>query len=134
MSSTKNNRIKRLIAKNLNHPRTAEVHSPRQPRVMTHTVTIKNKDTGDLTKQKTQITIIDNTYGRTERRATEAKRLANAIGKFHAISGQPAGVGYYETPGKKERMGKFAHKKDSRAKKAEAKNNAKKSKGMKKGG
>lgn len=121
MSSTKNNRIKRLIARNLAHGRTAESSYPRQPRVMTHTVTIKNKETGDLTKQKTQITIIDNTYGRTERRKDEAKRLINAIGKFHEIKGQPAGVGYYETPGKKERMSKFAHKKNVRESKATAK-------------
>lgn len=112
MSSTKNNRIKRLITK------------------------IEKKPERITSKKTPECYIKINYYelGKAEidRRDQEIKRLRNALGK--RFDDKTTGGHYYETPGKKERMGKFAHKKDSRAKKAEAKQNAKKSKGMKKGG
>lgn len=111
MSSTKNNRIKRLIERN------------------------KKKQLykiGRTPQGQTYEWFANKIARMNERRSEETKRLETAIGK--RFPNKETGGHYYETPGKKERMQKFAHKKDSRAKKATAKAEGKKQRGMKKGG
>lgn len=103
MSTTKNGRIRKLIAAINEHKPSNERSRPHESRMMEHTVSTKNKETGEVIKNKTTIIIIDNTYGRNERRKMELERLITALG--------PKKDGYYDSPLKKNRMKKFAHKK-----------------------
>lgn len=96
-----------------------EAERPRMGRSVEHTVTTKNKETGEVVKNRVTIFIVDNTYGRRDRREDLMKALRALI------KGEQ----------KKPRMKGFAHKKDRAAERKMAKQNAKQGKGKKgKGG
>lgn len=80
MSCTRMGRIRKLIKKINAHCRTNEMHKPNSPRTMDHTTSTRNRETNEIVKTKIQITIFDNTFGRTERRA-EQKRILEKISK-----------------------------------------------------
>ena len=113
MATTKNGRIRKLIEANLKRPPSEEQKKPHFSRTMEHTISKKNPETGEIMKSRVSITVIDNTYQRNERRKTEIERLMNALGDSKPNS-KTGGV-YYDSPLKKTRMRKFAHKKQKTA-------------------
>lgn len=94
MSTTKNGRIRKLLAKNVLKKPSVEAAKPYMPTTWRHTETVLDKDKKP-SKRKVEIQIVINTNGRNKRREVEAERLLTAL------SGDS----------KKSRMRKFAHKK-----------------------
>lgn len=116
MAKTKLGKWKALLARCEERHKTGlpyEAERPRMSRTMDHTVTTRNKETGEVTKNKTSIVIVDNTHGRKDRREDEMTRLRACI----------------KGEGKKPRMRGFAHKKDRAAAKRQEKANAKQERG-----
>ena len=90
-----------------------EAERPRMGKSVEHTVTTRNKETGEVTKSKTTIFIVDNTHGRRDRRVDQMQALKALI----------------KGDRKKPRMKGFAHKKDRAAEKKQAKAEGKKKRG-----
>lgn len=87
MSCTKIGRIRKLIKKLKAHKPTFESSKPNQTRTMTTTITTYSKESSRPTKTKSEITIIDHTYGRTERRHKQLEILQK-ISKDHKNDGR----------------------------------------------
>lgn len=75
MSCTRIGRIRKLIKKLKAHKPTFEANKPNEMRLRTTTVTTFSKDSNTRTKTKSEITIFDHTYGRTDRRAKQLEIL-----------------------------------------------------------
>jgi hypothetical protein len=115
MATTKNGKIKKLLAKCLTKTATKEAHKPRAEREHKEMLTVKDEK-GESKKVESIFVLVDKSHGRNDRRSREIERLKAAL----------------KGGGKKERMAGFAHKKDrALAKKAE-KANSKMNKGKKK--
>lgn len=78
MATTHNGRIKKRLKFNLNAEETKEADRPRVSRMSTVSVKTRGKD-GEVTIQKKDIMVVDNSHGRNERRATEIERLRAAL-------------------------------------------------------
>lgn len=120
MGVTKRGRIKKNLtrckAKETSRT-TVEETKPRVARMMSHTVISYDAD-GKIVRQKTEIIVVDNTFGRGKRLEREIERLTEAL----------------KGGGKKPRMKGFAHKKSRAAEIRVAKAAAKQKRGKEKKG